>query len=738
MINWNGKIPEVIAYGTAADYCQLPSPEQACRGVIPLDSLPAAWWNKMWHDNNVALNCSRAFTNNVGQELCNIIVCRGGTINENCNSQLYSTIFAVGTADKVGMVKSSTTDGQVSIASSGVMTVNGYGNAALQTTAQTLTEAINELKSAIDNFQGVTYSDTAPLVDGTAAAGTSDTAARGDHVHPIGCCIRTPQVACIRSVRVTGDSTSGWNHLSASGSCSRNSIIVDGYYGFNHVTALGYCGYNSLCAEGPYGYNQLCTCGSCGYNLMYTAGACGYNRLCAVGDCGCNQLCTIGANGTNLLYTCGECGRNQLTVLGVRGWNRIAASGCCSYNEIHASGARGCNSICANGSYGKNLLLATGSDGSTQICATGLRGYNSLYVCNTYGFNSLCATGCRGYNYIYTEGDYGRNNIQSTGSQGYNQICATGCCGYNYLYACAYNLSCVTDVNGYNAMCATGCCGHNVMIAAGECAYNYLCAANCNVLQAGNATVGCSFTDINVQSDSCTYLNLYAATNNVRNRDPVNPLITCLGPRISLCATGSCPASAEGCICSGNALLTLEVRRPDNTYEAGDGTQASCNRTEQVGSMCFHGNYAYIGVGPVNVANTAACLPAWTAMQINLNQWDIHRSTIKAPNLNVYNGTVQAIHRLENVCVYYCCTGTCSASCYCYTLYAKYVNVNDADRIGCFSCDSCLRFFNMQRGSLWPKPGVSSWVNTGTGVLGPSSQSGTCVIEKGLFVYDAG
>ena len=105
MINWNAKIPEVCSYGTAADYCQLPDATQRCSGVAPLDSLPAAWWNAMWHDNNAAFNCSRALVNNIGQELCNIIVCRGGTLNQNCNSQLYNTIFTAGTANALGMVK---------------------------------------------------------------------------------------------------------------------------------------------------------------------------------------------------------------------------------------------------------------------------------------------------------------------------------------------------------------------------------------------------------------------------------------------------------------------------------------------------------------------------------------------------------------------------------------------------------------------------------------------------------
>lgn len=39
-------------------------------------------------------------------------------------------------------------------------------------------------KNLTSSAAGVTYSDATPAMDGTASAGSSDTAARGDHVHP--------------------------------------------------------------------------------------------------------------------------------------------------------------------------------------------------------------------------------------------------------------------------------------------------------------------------------------------------------------------------------------------------------------------------------------------------------------------------------------------------------------------------------------------------------------------------
>lgn len=148
-------IPEVPNYGSSAIYKDLPSPEQIRAGVIPLDSLPAAWWNALWACTNGAVNEARSAVGTLITEVCNAITGAGICINPSCVDQLYQAIETIrqriGNAAVAGAVKSSSNCGEVSIDANGIMTANGVGNAALlNTTSKVVVNAINELKSTYD------------------------------------------------------------------------------------------------------------------------------------------------------------------------------------------------------------------------------------------------------------------------------------------------------------------------------------------------------------------------------------------------------------------------------------------------------------------------------------------------------------------------------------------------------------------------------------------------------------
>ena len=148
-------IPEVPNYGSSAQYKDLPSPEQIRAGVIPLDSLPAAWWNALWACTNTAVNDARSAVGTLINEICNAITGAGICINESCIDQLYQAIDTirqrVGNAVTAGAVKSSSNCGEVSIDANGIMTANGVGNAALlNTSSKVIVNAINELKTTYD------------------------------------------------------------------------------------------------------------------------------------------------------------------------------------------------------------------------------------------------------------------------------------------------------------------------------------------------------------------------------------------------------------------------------------------------------------------------------------------------------------------------------------------------------------------------------------------------------------
>ena len=149
-------IPEVCNYGSSALYCEGPTEEQIALGVVPLDSLPAAWWNWMWSKTNTASNCARVAVGNILGELNNVLKGAGYTPDPSNQCQLYNAMVkigrSIGTASLAGSIKSSSSNGYVCIYSTGLACANGLGNVANLTTTQkgNVVAAINELKSTYD------------------------------------------------------------------------------------------------------------------------------------------------------------------------------------------------------------------------------------------------------------------------------------------------------------------------------------------------------------------------------------------------------------------------------------------------------------------------------------------------------------------------------------------------------------------------------------------------------------
>lgn len=148
-------VHQVCNYGSSAVYCASPSPEQIRSGVIPLDSLPASWWNWMWADTNQAVNEAREAVGVFVNELNSVLAAAGICPNCMCLNQLYQAIdkirTTIGNAACAGAVKSSSCPGEVSISAEGIMTANCVGNASqLATSARTLVGAVNELKQTYD------------------------------------------------------------------------------------------------------------------------------------------------------------------------------------------------------------------------------------------------------------------------------------------------------------------------------------------------------------------------------------------------------------------------------------------------------------------------------------------------------------------------------------------------------------------------------------------------------------
>lgn len=148
-------IPPVCNYGSSAVYCTCPSDAQVANGVVPLDSLPAAWWNWLWAKTNESVNCARGAAGALITEINNVLTQAGVCPNPSCTDQLYQAIDrlrqTIGNSITAGAVKSSSCPSEVAIDANGYMSVNCLGNAAnLTTSATTVVGAINELKCTYD------------------------------------------------------------------------------------------------------------------------------------------------------------------------------------------------------------------------------------------------------------------------------------------------------------------------------------------------------------------------------------------------------------------------------------------------------------------------------------------------------------------------------------------------------------------------------------------------------------
>ena len=156
MINTN-PIPQMPNYAGDAQYRDWPTPAQQERGVVPLDSLPAAWWNAMFGDTLSAINEAREGLGVIINELDNLITSAGLSVNPTSLTQVFAAVdkirktIATSTA---GAVTSSSDSGKVAVDSStGVMSVNGLGNPSeLTTTARTIVSAVNELKTQLSEI----------------------------------------------------------------------------------------------------------------------------------------------------------------------------------------------------------------------------------------------------------------------------------------------------------------------------------------------------------------------------------------------------------------------------------------------------------------------------------------------------------------------------------------------------------------------------------------------------------
>lgn len=124
-------------------------------GVIPLDTLPAAWWNWLLYTITEQEKRMCRFFNSIFTEFGNLLTTGGiQSFDETVTNQLVTAIQAIArtpaTTLVCGAIKAGTAYGTLAVdQQTGVATVNGVGNGSFNTVAQNVTGAINELDGDI-------------------------------------------------------------------------------------------------------------------------------------------------------------------------------------------------------------------------------------------------------------------------------------------------------------------------------------------------------------------------------------------------------------------------------------------------------------------------------------------------------------------------------------------------------------------------------------------------------------
>ena len=144
------------------------------RGVAPLDSLPADWWNWLW--NNITLNEGRIvqFINSVFSEINSVLSAAGVTPSTASTTDLRDAIqklaSTVATSAVPGSVLSSTLSGKLRVIADGTASINDLGTPdQLETTSKEVVSAINEVLALAQGKAPTSHAST----DVTYGVGTT-------------------------------------------------------------------------------------------------------------------------------------------------------------------------------------------------------------------------------------------------------------------------------------------------------------------------------------------------------------------------------------------------------------------------------------------------------------------------------------------------------------------------------------------------------------------------------------
>ena len=223
------------------------------RGVMPLDSLPADWWNWLW--NNITLNEARIvqFINSVFSEINSVLSAAGVTPSTASTTDLKTAIqklaTTVATSAVPGSVLSSTLSGKLRVIADGTASINGLGTPdQLETTSKEVVSAINEVLALAQGKAPTSHasSDTTYGVGTTQQYGHVKLCDSASTVAAASGVAATP--AAVKSVADSLASYQSANNSAVAGKAPTSHASSDTTYGvgttqqYGHVKVTNGCG----------------------------------------------------------------------------------------------------------------------------------------------------------------------------------------------------------------------------------------------------------------------------------------------------------------------------------------------------------------------------------------------------------------------------------------------------------------------------------------------------------------
>lgn len=180
-------IETMTVYASGSVYRQGPSEAQQTAGTVPLDTLPADWWNWLWEQITTRINEAASGMGSVYDEILSVLEAAQVEPSATSVNQLLISIQAIartyGTSTVAGAVKSSSDSGKVLIDENGYMTPNGMGvPASLNTTQKSIVSAINEVLAAFNAY--VTSNDS--VVSGLSSGKAPNNHASSETTYGVG------------------------------------------------------------------------------------------------------------------------------------------------------------------------------------------------------------------------------------------------------------------------------------------------------------------------------------------------------------------------------------------------------------------------------------------------------------------------------------------------------------------------------------------------------------------------